>query len=141
MATPATTDHREQACVCQLREMSAGRLRRDPRRAGKLARGQGTAIDKRRHHRRSRRVSDERRNLGDDSACNHFCYLTPESVDEHLTMLKPHADFVVLNGRTALSASASQVMMVSSGYQAHEKLKVYVGCWGGWTRDGSRYKR
>lgn len=85
---PATTDHRKQARICQLREMSAGRLRCDSRRDGKLARGQGTAIDKRRHHRRSRRVSDERRNLGDDSACNHFRYLTPESVGEHFTMLE-----------------------------------------------------
>ena len=77
------TDHREQARLCQLREMGAGGLRRDSRRKGKLARGQGTAIEKRRQHRSSRRVSDQRRDLGDDRACNHFRYLTPESVDEH----------------------------------------------------------
>jgi hypothetical protein len=58
-------------------------LRRDSRRYGKFARGQGTAIEKRRHHRSSRRVSDQRRNLGDDRTCNHFRYLTPEPVDEH----------------------------------------------------------
>src|SRR5256885_16218519 len=53
------------------------------RHKGQLARGQGTAIEKRRHHRGSRRVSDQRRDLGDDRACNHFRYLTPKSVDEH----------------------------------------------------------
>src|SRR5207245_10760751 len=58
-----------------------------PMSKGKLARGQGTAIEKRRHHRSSRRVSDQSRDFGDDRACNHFRYLTPESVDEHFTMV------------------------------------------------------
>ena len=83
MPMPPTADHREQARLCQLREMGAGGLRPDLRRKGQLARGQGTAIEKRRHHRGSRRVSDQRRDLGDDRACNHFRYLTPKSVDEH----------------------------------------------------------
>ena len=72
---PPITGHREQARLCQLCEMGAGGLRRDSRRDGELARGQGTAIEKRRHHRRSRRVSDQRRDLGDDRACDHFRYL------------------------------------------------------------------
>ena len=63
--------------------MGAGGLRRDSRRKGKLGRRQATAIEKRRNHCRSRRVSDQRRDLGDDGACNHFRYLTLESVDEH----------------------------------------------------------
>jgi hypothetical protein len=63
--------------------MGAGGLRRDLRRKGKLARGQGAAVEKRRHHGSSRRVSDQRSNFGDDRACNHFRYLTPKSVDEH----------------------------------------------------------
>ena len=83
MAMPPTADHREQARLCQLREMGAGGLRPDLRRKGQLARGQGPAIEKRRHHRGSRRVSDQRRDLGDDRACNHFRYVTPESVDAH----------------------------------------------------------
>ena len=78
MAMPSITDDREQARLCQLREMGAGGLWRDSRRKGKLARGQGAAIEKRRHHRRSRRVSDQRRDLGDDGACNHLGYPTRE---------------------------------------------------------------
>ena len=77
---PPMTDHREQARLCQLREMGAGGLRRDLRRTGKLARGQGTAIEKRREHGRSGRLSDQCRDLGDDRACNHFRCLIPESV-------------------------------------------------------------
>ena len=68
----APADHREQARLGQLREMGAGGLRRDSRRTGKLARGQGTAIEKRRHHRGSRRIADQRRDLGDDRARNHL---------------------------------------------------------------------
>src|SRR5262249_53537648 len=66
--------------------MGAGGLRRDVRRTGQLARGQGTAIEKRRHHRRSRRVSDERRDLGDDRACNHSPKVESlEAIAERLT--------------------------------------------------------
>jgi hypothetical protein len=79
MAMPPIADHRKHARLCQLREMGAGGLRRDSRRQGELARGQRTAIEKRRRYRSSRRVSDQRRDLGDDRACNHFRYLTHES--------------------------------------------------------------
>jgi len=48
--------------------MGAGGLRRDPRRQGQLARGRGPAIDERRQYRRSRRLSDQRGDLGDDGA-------------------------------------------------------------------------
>ena len=47
IAMPASADHREQARLCQLREMRAGGLRRDARRQGQVARGQGPAIEKR----------------------------------------------------------------------------------------------
>ena len=69
---PAIADRREQARLCQLREMGAGGLRRDSRGKGKLARGQGTTIEQRRQHRGSRGISDQGRDLGDDRACNHF---------------------------------------------------------------------
>src|SRR4029079_3433334 len=59
-------------------------LRRDARRQGQLTRGQGPAIEERRHHRRPRRVSDPRRDLGDDGTGDHVRYLTPKSVDRHL---------------------------------------------------------
>jgi hypothetical protein len=69
---PAIADYREQARLSQLREMGAGGLRRDSRRTRERARGLGTTIEKRRHHRGSRGISDQRRDLGDDRACNHF---------------------------------------------------------------------
>jgi hypothetical protein len=47
-------------------------LGRNPRRKGKLAGGQGTAIEKRRQHRSSRRLPDQRRDLRDERACNHL---------------------------------------------------------------------
>ena len=69
-------DHRQQACLGQLGEMRAGGLGRNPRRKGKLAGGQGTAIKKRRQHRRSRGFPDQRRYFGDERACNHFANIT-----------------------------------------------------------------
>ena len=74
MAMPSVADHREQAGLGQLREVSARGLGRDARRQGQLARGQGTAIEQRRHHRGPRRVSDQRRDLGDDGAGDHVRY-------------------------------------------------------------------
>ena len=68
---PPLSDRRQQARLGQLREMRAGGLRRDSRRKGKLARGQGAAIEKRRHHGGSRRFPDQRCDLGDDRAGNH----------------------------------------------------------------------
>ena len=52
--------------------MRAGGLGRNPRRKGKLAGGQGSAIEKRREHRSSRRLPDQRRDLRDERACNHL---------------------------------------------------------------------
>ena len=80
MAMPPIADHREQACLGQLREMGARGLRRDARRQGQLTRGQGPAIEERRHHRRPRRFSDQRRDLGDHGTGDHVHYLTPKSV-------------------------------------------------------------
>ena len=85
---PPTTNHREQTRACQLREMGAGRLRRDSRRNGKLAGGQGTAIEKCPHHRGPRRVSDQRRDLRDDGACDHFRYVTPEWAENTSTVIE-----------------------------------------------------
>lgn len=73
-------DHRQQACLRQLGEMRAGGLGRNPRRKGKLAGGQGSAIEKRREHRSSRRFPDQRRYLGDERACNHLAYITSGAV-------------------------------------------------------------
>src|SRR4029453_5624664 len=83
MAMPPIADYREQACLGQLREMGARGLRRDARRQGQLTRGQGPAIEERRHHRRPRRFSDQRRDLGDHGTGDHVRYLTPKSVDIH----------------------------------------------------------
>jgi len=47
---------------------------------GKLAGGQRTAIEKRREHRCSRRLPDQRRYLGDERACNHSAYITSDLV-------------------------------------------------------------
>src|SRR5262245_15768635 len=80
MAMSPLADHREQAARCHLREMGTGGLGGDSSRKGKLAGGQGSAIQKRRQHRGSRSVSDQRGDLGDDGACDHGSYLTPEPV-------------------------------------------------------------
>ena len=45
---PPVAVHRKQPRLCQLPEMSAGGLRRDSRRKGKLACGHGTTIQARR---------------------------------------------------------------------------------------------
>ena len=73
-------DYRQQAGLGQLSEMCAGGLRRDPRRISELARREGTAIEKRREHRSSRRLPDQRRYLGDERACNHSADITPALV-------------------------------------------------------------
>ena len=58
------------------------RLRRDPRRKASSLAVKSAAIEKRRQHGRSRRVSDQRRNLGDDRACNHVANIGVETVDD-----------------------------------------------------------
>ena len=40
--------------------------------------GQSSAIEKRREHRRSGRLPDQRRDLGDERACNHLAYITSD---------------------------------------------------------------
>ena len=65
-------DWQQQTCLAQLGEMGARGLGRDPRREGKLAGSQGTAIKKRREHRGPRRLPDQCRYLGDERACNHL---------------------------------------------------------------------
>jgi len=65
------TRHREQARFRQLPEMSTRGLRSDPRRHGKLGRGQRAAVEERRDDRGPRRVADEGRDLGDDGAGDH----------------------------------------------------------------------
>jgi hypothetical protein len=79
-------DCRDQSCIGQLSETGTGGLRRDPRRKSKLARRQGTAIEKRREHRSPRRLADQRRYFGDERARNHFPYINStrrEGSDEH----------------------------------------------------------
>jgi len=75
---PSVWDDRQQACFGQLGEMRAGGLGRNPRREGKLAGGQRTAIEKRREHRSSRRLPDQRSYLGDERACDHLAYITSD---------------------------------------------------------------
>jgi hypothetical protein len=80
------SDDPHQARVGQLGEMRARGLRGDPRRVGKLAGGLGSAIEKRREHRGSCRLPDERRYLRNEIARNHLPSIAPESVgraDEH----------------------------------------------------------
>ena len=77
VAMPPRADHREHARRRQLREMGAGGLRRDPGRAGELARGQGPAVEQGRHHRRPRRVADQRRDLGDHGTGDHARRIRP----------------------------------------------------------------
>src|SRR5215831_16480025 len=73
-------DWRQQACLGQLGEMRAGGLRCDARRVGQLTGSKSAAIEKRREHRGSRRLPDQRRYLGDERACNHVSNITPSSV-------------------------------------------------------------
>src|ERR1700730_9122620 len=72
------SDRQQQAGLSQLGEMRAGGLRRDPSREGKLAGGQRAAIEKRREYRGYRRLPDQRRYFGDETACNHLPYITPD---------------------------------------------------------------
>src|SRR5438270_2296966 len=60
--------------------MAARRLWGNPRRKGKLTGGQCTAIEKRREHRGSSRLPDQRRDLGDERARNHLPYVTSDPV-------------------------------------------------------------
>ena len=76
----SVSDRRQQACLGQLSEMRAGGLGRDSCREGKLAGGQGSAIEKRRQYRSSRRLPDQRRYLGDKRACNHSADITSDLV-------------------------------------------------------------
>src|SRR4030095_3736019 len=91
IAMSPLTGHREKARRGQLCEMGAGRLRRDSRRDGELACGEGTAIEKRPHHRSSRRVREQRRDLGDDRACDHSRLLTGRKHEDssHINKIQP----------------------------------------------------
>src|SRR5438477_11743622 len=60
--------------------MAARRLWGNPRRKGKLTGGQCAAIEKRREHRGSSRLPDQRRELGDERARNHLPYVTSDPV-------------------------------------------------------------
>src|SRR5205814_2485107 len=60
--------------------MAARRLWGNPRRKGKLTGGQCTAIEKRREHRGSSRLPDQRRDLGDERARNHLPYVSSDPV-------------------------------------------------------------
>jgi len=77
---PPVPDRRQQARLGQIGEMGAGGLRRDARRVGQLTGSERAAIEKRREHRGSRRLPDERRNRGDERACNHLPSITPGPV-------------------------------------------------------------
>src|SRR6202022_1984993 len=85
--------------------MRAGGLGRNPRRKGKLAGGQGSAIEKRRNHRSSRRLPDQRRYLGDERACNHVAYIACD--------LAGRAD-EQFDGRRSLLASLLKLYSVSA---------------------------
>ncbi len=83
---PSLSDHPHQARFGQLGEMRARRLRGDPSRVGKLARGQGSAIEKRQEYRGSCTLPDEPCDFGKEIARNHLPYIAPEPVgraDEH----------------------------------------------------------
>ena len=71
-------DWRQQARLGELGEMHAGGLGRNPRRKGKLGGGQGAAIEKRREHRGSRRLPDQRCYFSDERACNHVSNIAPD---------------------------------------------------------------
>src|SRR5438309_11941301 len=60
--------------------MATRRLWGNPRRKGKLTGGQCTAIEKRREHRGSSRLPDQRRDLRDERARNHLPYVTSDPV-------------------------------------------------------------
>src|SRR5207247_7200522 len=107
---------KERARLRQLREMGAGGLRRDSRRKGKLGRRQATAIEKRRNHCCCRRVSDQRGDLGDDRACNHRRYLTPESVNEHFD-----------SDRSGLPAAAATALRTESRDREREEDELFLG--------------
>jgi hypothetical protein len=89
---PPIPDWGHQARLGQLGEMRARGLRRDPSREGKLAGGQGAAIEKRRKHRSSRRFPDQRRDLGDERACNHLFCITPNPADRLEETVRPRSN-------------------------------------------------
>src|SRR5262249_45019761 len=71
VAMSSAPDGGEQARLGELGEMGARGLGCDVRGGGELARGQGPAIEERRHHGGPRRVSDQRGDLGDDGTGDH----------------------------------------------------------------------
>src|SRR4029077_9406667 len=64
IAVPAGPHRRHQSDLGELRQMRAGGLPRHPRGVGQLGGGQSAAIEKRRQHGRSRRLSAQPRDLG-----------------------------------------------------------------------------
>jgi hypothetical protein len=77
IAVPTVPYRRNQSRLGELRQMRAGCLRRDTRGMGQFGRGKSAAIEKRREHRRSCRLSDQLRDLGDQWPRNHGRNVAP----------------------------------------------------------------
>jgi hypothetical protein len=90
---PPIPDWGQQSCLCQFGEMRARRLRGDPSRVGKLAGGQSAAIEKRGEHRGSRRLPDQRRDLGDERACNHLLCIIPDPAGRLEETVRPRSNY------------------------------------------------
>lgn len=77
VAVPAGPYRRNQSRLGEFRQMGAGGLRRDTRSMGQFGGGKGAAIEKRREHGRSCRLSDQASNLGYQWPGNHRRNVAP----------------------------------------------------------------
>jgi hypothetical protein len=92
IAVPTVPYRRNQSRLGEFRQMRAGCLRRNTRSIGQFGRCKSAAIEKRREHGRSCRLSDQPSNLGDQWPGNHRLNLalgTARPQVESLTALAP----------------------------------------------------
>src|SRR5512143_3179634 len=85
IAVPTVPGRRDQPRLGELRQMRAGGLRRHPGRTGQLGRGERAAIEKRREHRRPRRLSDQPGNLGYQWPGDHRRNVAPGTAAPQVT--------------------------------------------------------
>src|SRR5436190_12424156 len=97
--------------------MATRRLWGNPRRKGKLTGGQCTAIEKRREHRGSSRLPDQRRDLRDERARNHLPYVTSdpggllaEQFDGDRTLMASRPAFARVSDRCWSSAYGTKCL-------------------------------
>jgi hypothetical protein len=91
--------------------MRAGGLRRDPGRIGQLGRGESPAIEKRREHRRSRRLSDQPGNLGYQWPGDHRRNVAPGTAGPQVTT----STVIEVAGPSVATSIIVEVFLAASG--------------------------